>query len=756
MFRNKSISVVVLSCGLISGAAAFAQTAINPQTPLAATARSPVPALVPYSGVALDPDGKPVSAESSITFLIFTDENGGEPLWAETQSVRLSPTGHYKVELGAGTPSGLPQDLFSTGEARWLEVQVAGQTAQSRVLFASVPYSMKAGDSATLGGLPPSAFLKAEDLKTAVASATPLASTTTADAVTTTGGTAGFVPSFTGTSAIANSEIFDTGTSVGIGDQPNPAAKLDVNGATILRGGVQLSRTGNATTTAGANSYGFDFYTQAYNSSSKAAVNPFFQWQGEATGNNTSSPGATMNLLYSNGAGLAETGLYLNGDGTIHFAPGQIFQDMGTGTISGVTAGTDLTGGGTSGNITLNVDTTKVVTSVAAGTGLAGGGTGGKLTLAVDPTQVPLLNSSNTFAGKVIAGTSSSVGGILLQPSEVAFPSNAGSWGTQSNPLDIEASTKNLSGGSPVIQDFQWLAEPRFGTNSAPSGSLNLLYGAGGAPQETGIIFSPAGGITAQSLAVSQPEGTVNTPVLTLTADDDGVARGTARQLLIQGAANSAQQLMIGYVSDSATDENGGFASVQATWTGVRNTPLMLQPNGGCVCISTGNTAPYSNPLIVGQGAGSAVADGWSTYSSRRFKTDIQTLTGALDKVEQMRGVSYTLKATGKREIGVIAEEVGAVVPEAVTWETNGKDAQSVDYNRLTALLIQATKEQQAEIAKQGEELRAAIHKIHRQAAAIRTLELKAQATAQGQAKVKAFTQGFSAQPSSPVLVALK
>jgi len=48
---------------------------------------------------------------------------------------------------------------------------------------------------------------------------------------------------------------------------------------------------------------------------------------------------------------------------------------------------------------------------------------------------------------------------------------------------------------------------------------------------------------------------------------------------------------------------------------------------------------------------------------------------------------------------------VGAVVPELVTWEKNGTDAQSVDYGRLTALLIEATKEQQALIRKQQEQI---------------------------------------------------
>jgi len=114
-----------------------------------------------------------------------------------------------------------------------------------------------------------------------------------------------------------------------------------------------------------------------------------------------------------------------------------------------------------------------------------------------------------------------------------------------------------------------------------------------------------------------------------------------------------------------------------------------------------------TNILTVLQGGGPAIADSWSTYSSRRWKTNIQTLHGALEKVERLRGVSYDLKANGQHEVGVIAEEVGEVVPELVTYEANGKDARGVDYSRLTALLIEATKEQQAQIRHQQELIRA-------------------------------------------------
>ena len=49
----------------------------------------------------------------------------------------------------------------------------------------------------------------------------------------------------------------------------------------------------------------------------------------------------------------------------------------------------------------------------------------------------------------------------------------------------------------------------------------------------------------------------------------------------------------------------------------------------------------------------------------------------------------------------MIAEEVGQVVPEVVSYEKNGRDAQGVDYSRLTALLIEAVKQQQQQIQKQ-------------------------------------------------------
>jgi hypothetical protein len=152
------------------------------------------------------------------------------------------------------------------------------------------------------------------------------------------------------------------------------------------------------------------------------------------------------------------------------------------------------------------------------------------------------------------------------------------------------------------------------------------------------------------------------------------------------------------------------------------------------------------------------ISDGWETFSSRRWKTNIQTLHDALGKVQQLRGVSYDLKANGKHDVGVIAEEVGAVVPEIVTWEKNGADAQSVDYTRLTALLIEAAKEQEREFRQEQAQLAKALHQIRQQqnllraqTSAIQNLKAEVRETRETVRKVKA--QVAIAQP---MLVAAK
>lgn len=94
-------------------------------------------------------------------FSLYESQQGGAPLWTETQDVKVDEHGRYTVLLGAASPDGIPLDLFATARARWLgaQPQLPGATEQSRVALVGVPYALKAADADTLGGRPASAYV---------------------------------------------------------------------------------------------------------------------------------------------------------------------------------------------------------------------------------------------------------------------------------------------------------------------------------------------------------------------------------------------------------------------------------------------------------------------------------------------------------------------------------------------------------------------------------------------------------------------
>jgi hypothetical protein len=90
--------------------------------------------------------------------------------------------------------------------------------------------------------------------------------------------------------------------------------------------------------------------------------------------------------------------------------------------------------------------------------------------------------------------------------------------------------------------------------------------------------------------------------------------------------------------------------------------------------------------------SGSITATGDITaYSDERLKTDIETITRALDRVRKLRGVTFTRRDTGSRGIGLIAQELAPIVPEAVMTHDDG--LLSVAYGNLVGVLIEAVKE---------------------------------------------------------------
>src|SRR5437762_756674 len=134
--------------------------ALGVGAPASTPSSSVVPRLVKYSGVVKDSAGEVHSGTVGLTFALYEAQQGGSPLWVETQSVQADEQGRYTVLLGAASADGLPLDLFANGKARWLGVQpqLDGEGEQRRVLLVGVPYALKAADADTLGGKPASAY----------------------------------------------------------------------------------------------------------------------------------------------------------------------------------------------------------------------------------------------------------------------------------------------------------------------------------------------------------------------------------------------------------------------------------------------------------------------------------------------------------------------------------------------------------------------------------------------------------------------
>jgi hypothetical protein len=578
--KQRTISLCLVFTSVLSTAvsySSFAQTtSLRPATPIAASAATAVPALVPYSGAATGNDGKLLGSEAAITFLIYKDEAGGEALWTETQTVAFDATGHYKVQLGATSPNGLPAELFATGEARWLEVQIAGEPAQPRVLLASVPYALKASDAATLGGLPASAFALAGSnvatTSTAAGGTAPNADST----VTTPGGTAGQLARFSGNSTVADSILTDTGTAVGIGTT-TPAQTLDVNGATVLRGDTILYRTKDATANnAGGYSRNLIFSTGVFNSATQSQVKPLFLLEAEPSGNNTASPSATLNLLFNNGLATAETGLHFNPNGTINFATGQVFP--GAGTISGVTAGTGLTGGGSSGNVTINLNT----------------------------ALVPLLSGNNSFTGNetiagsvtsssnlsyAIEGVDSSAGGSGL------FGMATSTSGYSSGVFGTSASTtgSGVSGNATSTTGYTNGVYGRTASSSgtgvggaatSTTGYTNGVYGTSASPNGTGVsgvATSSTGGANGVGGSTASPNG----------AGVSGVNNATAGGIGVTGTALATSGYSDGVWGLSASPNGTGVFGSATSTTGnaIGTSGTSASPNGtGVQGVSTSAT----------------------------------------------------------------------------------------------------------------------------------------------------------------------
>jgi hypothetical protein len=90
--------------------------------------------------------------------------------------------------------------------------------------------------------------------------------------------------------------------------------------------------------------------------------------------------------------------------------------------------------------------------------------------------------------------------------------------------------------------------------------------------------------------------------------------------------------------------------------------------------------------------------------SSRRYKQDIQPFLGGLSLLHQLAPVTFRWKASNEPDLGFVAEDVATIEPLLTTTNRDGQ-IEGVKYDRIATVLVNAVKEQQAEIEKQQQQI---------------------------------------------------
>jgi hypothetical protein len=616
---------------------------LGQQSPTTTASRA-VPTLVNFSGTLTDVNGKPLSGVVGVTFFLYKDQGGGAPLWMETQNVQPDKNGRYSVMLGSTTSQGLPTDLFASGEARWLGVQVQGQEEQPRVLLLSVPYALKAVDAETLSGKPASAFLLAETGSRpgdtgVITSATSGKTTTGQPLASITGsGTKNRVAKFTGTSSIGNSAIFESGGKVGIGNT-SPAGTLDVSGNTFVRGTLNLSQTTSAS--VGVINMGSSPFIHACCSSS--TDNTFVGSNaGNFTTSGNSNTASGFQALHSNTSGFSNTA-------------------SGASTLFSNTTGFNNTAVG----VAALVGNTTGVGNTAAGQDALEANTGG---------------GDNTASGalalvKNTIGAHNTASGF-----EALFSNTTGNFNSAfGNNADV--SSGNLTNAT-AIGAFATVSESNalvLGcTSSCTSGTI---------PPNVGIGTSTP----AATLDVSAP----NQVGLFVRGPEAGVGAGLDLQTTGSGGLQW-EILDTGNISAQGRNK----LNIRNVNTG--NDVLTILANGQ---IGIETTSP-DNTLTVNGSADKPGGGSWGTFSDRRLKTIYGSYQSGLSQILQLNPVRYRYRqenALGIRDneehIGLVAQDVQKAIPEAVM--TNSQGYLLVNNDPIIWSMVNAIKQQQQQIKGQ-------------------------------------------------------
>ena len=174
------------------------------------------------------------------------------------------------------------------------------------------------------------------------------------------------------------------------------------------------------------------------------------------------------------------------------------------------------------------------------------------------------------------------------------------------------------------------------------------------------------------------------------------ILQGGSGYNIDQGLGGGNVYLRSGHndLTSNPGQRNGGYIIFETGGaSGSKAERARMLDNGN---FGIGTTNPGAKFQVGNKGDASfARANSWATFSDRRLKNKIELITNALDKLDQIHGYTYNWKnkSDSSRQVGVIAQEIELVMPEAVKTGSDGY--KTVDYGKLSALLIQAVREQQ-------------------------------------------------------------
>jgi hypothetical protein len=378
---------------------------------------------------------------------------------------------------------------------------------------------------------------------------------------------------------------------------------------------------------------------------------------------------------------------------------------------SGVTVspGTGMSGGGAvslGGTITL---TNAGVTSNVAGTGITvSGGTG-----AVTITNSDRGSSQSIFKNFAVSGQSTVVADgnddtlTLAAGSNVTITTNAST--DTITIASTDTNTTYTAGAGLTLSSTEF-------SHSDTSSVTNLTTSS--RRYVTALTFDTYGHVTGYETGTetvtdtnttySVGDGGLTAVNFTTTRRDklDGIAAGatnvTNTNQLTNGAGyitSSATSLSLsGNLTVSSGNSSGGgiILADDGDIVDLNDSFCAMRFTGG-VRVHAGNRTGGVAITLASGGSITATGD-ITAYSDKRVKENINTIEDALDKVKALRGVTYnrTDKEDKSEKIGVIAQEIQQVLPQVVHEQEDGM--LGVSYGNITAVLIEAIKEQQAQI----------------------------------------------------------